>query len=251
MIENIEIAFAPELLGVSNKAAQIVDFIWTIHNIGGTVPVNALSEQFEKTDEYVSILSKAGIIRYSLGGFISKDHRKESVSVHISEDFDKMLASGVKRKEFENALFRNYGDKLVPFCRSELTEPLAAMLTSVIFFATPDKPVFVNTVVRKAAKVCIRRYVECKDMLDYYLHKFLGLVTFETGSMINLSVRSKQRVRAFPKIWEMYMRVPPEKPKEEKAEEIKITKPEPRRVVSGKVSEQEKKLRGYFPWLKL
>jgi hypothetical protein len=249
MIEIIEKAFAPELLGVSSKASKIVDFIWTIHNIGGTVPVNALSEQFSRTDEYVSVLSKAGIIRYSMGGFISKGQRKESVSVYISEDFHKLLASGIKRKEFENVLFRNYGERLVPFCRSDLTEPLAAMLTSVIFFATPDKPVFVNTVVRKAAKICIKRYVECTDMLDYYLHKFLGLVAFETGSMINLSVRSKQRVRAFPKIWEMYMRVPPEKPKEAREEEIR--KPEPRRVVSSRVSEQEKKLRGYFPWLKL
>ena len=179
----------------------------------------------------MSVLSKAGIIRYSLGGFISKDHRKESVSVYISEDFDKLLASGIKRKEFENVLFRNYGDRLVPFCRSDLTEPLAAMLTSIIFYATPDKPVFVNTVVRKAAKVCIKRYVECKDMLDYYLHKFLGLVTFDTGSLINLSVRSKQRVRAFPKIWAMYTRVPAEKPKEAEKEEMKIEKPEPRRAV--------------------
>ena len=50
MIELIEKAFALELLSVSSKASQIVDFIWTVHNIGGTVPVNALAEQFPKTE---------------------------------------------------------------------------------------------------------------------------------------------------------------------------------------------------------
>ena len=44
-------------------------------------------------------------------------------------------------------------------------------------------------------------------------------------------------------------KAPKSKPKEAREEEIR--KPEPRRVVSSKVSEQEKKLRGYFPWLKL
>jgi hypothetical protein len=246
MIEIVERAFAQELLGVSSKASRLADFIWTVFNIGGTVPVNALKEQFAEADEYVSVLSKAGIIRYSLGGFINKNQRKESISVFVSEEFSKMLRAGIKRKEFENILYRQYGEKIMPHCRSELTEPLAAMLTSVIYYATPHKPVFVNTVVRKAAKVCMKRQVECKDLLDYYLHKFLGLVMFETGSTINLSVRSKQRARSYPRIWDMYVRLPKEKPAEEE-----IKKPEERKVISTKVSEQEKKLRGYFPWLKL
>jgi len=246
MLEIIESAFAQELLSVSSKASQLADFIWTVFNIGGTVPVNALSDQFDHAGEHVDVLAKTGIIRYSLGGFINKSQRKESISVFISEDLAKMLVPGIKRKDFENILFRNYGDRLMPYCRSELTEPLAVMLTSVLFYATPDSPVFVNTVIRKGVKVCMLSYVECKDILDYYMHKFLGLVTFETGSMINLSVRSKQRARAYPKIWEMYLKAHKEKPREE---EMKM--PEEKRVVPSKVSEQEKRLRGYFPWLKL
>jgi hypothetical protein len=247
MFEIVEKAFAPELLGVSNKASKIADFVWTVFKIGGTVPVSTLSGQFEKAGEYVDILSKAGIVRYSLGGFINKEHRKESVSVYLGEDFVKMLSPSIKRKEFEVVLYRNFGGKLMPYCRSDLTEPLAIMLTSVIFYATPQKPVFVNTVVRKAAKVCLKRHVECKDLLDYYLHKFLGLIAFETGSTINLSVRSKQRAREYPKIWDMYVKEPKEKPKGDE-----IDKPQEKRPVqSNKVSEQEKRLRGYFPWLKL
>lgn len=247
MLEIIEKAFAPELLSVSSKASELTDFIWTVFKIGGTVPVNTLSEQFEKAGEYVEVLSKAGILRYSLGGFINKNQRKESISVFVSEDFSSLLPKGVRRKEFEYKLYSKYGEKLMAFCRTDLTEPLAVMLTSVIFFATPSKPVFVNMVVRKGAKVCLKRYVECKDLLDYYLHKFLGLVTFESGSTINLSVRSKQRVRAYPKVWEMYVRQYKEKPKEE---ELKSPIVE-RRAPPSKVSEEEKKLRGYFPWLKL
>lgn len=246
MIETIEKAFASELLGVSPKANRLADFTWNVYNIGGTVPVNALTGQFDKTDEYVSILSKAGIMRYSFGGFINKGSRKESISVYVSEDFLNALSPGIKRKEFENVLFRNFGDRLMPYCRSDLTKPLAVMLTSLVFFATPDKPVFLNTVVRKASKVCMKGYVECKDMLEYYLHRFLGLVTFETGSMINLSVRSKQRVREYPKIWETYLKEHKEKPAEEMEKP-----PEPKSAVPSMVSEQEKKLRGYFPWLKL
>ncbi len=247
MLEIIEKAFAPELLSVSSKASRLSDFIWTVFRIGGTVPVNTLSEQFEKAGEYVEVLSKAGILRYSLGGFINKSQRKESISVFVSEDFTGQLSRGSRRKEFEDKLFRMYGDKLIGFCRTDLTEPLAVMLTSVIFFATPNKPIFVNMVVRKGAKVCLKTHVECKDLLDYYLHKFLGLIAFESGSTINLSVRSKQRVRAYPKIWEMYIREYKEKPKEEELRSPVVE----RRPPPTKVSEEEKKLRGYFPWLKL
>ena len=80
MLEIIEKAFAPELLGVSSKATGLSDFIWTVFKIGGTVPVHTLDEQFEKAGEFVEILSKAGILRYSLGGFINKNQRKESIS---------------------------------------------------------------------------------------------------------------------------------------------------------------------------
>ncbi|MBN2330284.1 MAG: hypothetical protein JXC85_00555 [Candidatus Aenigmarchaeota archaeon] len=247
MIELVEKAFSSELLSVSSKASKLMDFIWTVYKIGGSVPMNTLQEQFDKADEYVEVLSKAGIMRYSLGGFINKSQRKESISVYVSEDFSGILPKGIRRREFEEKLFGKYGERLIGSCRTDLTEPLAVMLTSIIFFAAPNKPVFVNMVVRKGAKVCLKTYVECKDLLDYYLHRFLGLVMFESGSTINLTVRSKQRVRAYPKIWEMYIREYKEKPK---VEELKSPMVE-RRPVPGKVSEQEKKLRGYFPWLKL
>jgi len=243
MIEVIEDAFAPELLSVSHKARKLADLAWTACRIGGVVPISALSGHTEKAEDSVSILSRAGIVRYSLGGFINRDQKRESLSIIISDDLAGMLPADVKRKEFDDVLFRNYGTRLMPYCRSELTEPLAIMMTSLIFYATPDKPAFVNTVVRKASKICAKNYVECSNLLEFYLHRFLGLVEFETGSMINLSVRSKQRVRMHPKIWEIYARAP-------KESQDGMKKPEHKPPPSDRLMDQERKLRGYFPWLK-
>ncbi len=249
MLEQIEKAFAPELLSVSNKASQLVDFAWAVCNIGGAIPLSALETQFPKAEEYVSILSKAGIMRYAMGGFINRDQKKQSLSISLSESLLALHSKGIRRKEFENIIFRDYGDKLISSCRSGLTEPLSVMLTSIIFYATPEKPAFSNTIVRKASKVAMKTHVECQNILDYYLNRFLGLATLETGSLINLSVRSKQRVRMYPKIWGMYVR-PYQEKREEPARNTftqQVVKPAP----SDKMSEQEKKLRGYFPWLKL
>lgn len=252
MLDLIEKAFAHELLLVSHKAAKLMDFVWTIKNIGGVVPITAIQQQFENADEMVEALSKAGVLRYAMGGFINRDQKKQSISVTVNEDILASLPKDYRRKDFENAVYRNHGDKIMPNCRSDLTEPLAVMLTSIIFFANIDKPVFSNTIVRRAAKVCMRSHLECQNILDYYLHRFLGLVTFETGSLVNLSVRSKQRVRMFPKIWEMYARAYQEKPKPEEVRPRLVPQiTRPTATPTTKASEQEKKLKGHFPWLKL
>ncbi len=251
MLEVIERAFSQELLSVSHKAGKLTDFAWTISNIGGAVPIGAVEEQFPDAEEYVSALSKAGILRYSMGGFINRDQKKQSLSVSLSEDLSGLSRGRVRRKEFENILYRNHGEKLLPSCRTGLTEPLAMMLTSVIFYATPEKPVFSNTIVRRAAKMSLKSHVECQLILDYYLHKFLGLVTFESGSLINLSVRSKQRARMYPKLWELYTRPYTEKPRDMLPESPPPAPLVQQRAPTTKAGEQEKKLRGYFPWLKL
>ncbi len=250
MLDLIEKAFAPELLSISQKANGLVEFAWTIYNIGGTIPVTALDKQFQKTENIVADLSKAGVLRYAMGGFINRDQKKLSLSVTLSEDLARQLPEKVSRKDFEKILFRDYGEKIIPLCRTDLTEPLAAMITSIIFYATPERPAFSNTIVRRSAKVSLKTHLECQNILEYYLHRFLGLVTFETGSLINLSVRSKQRARAYPKIWEMYVRPFREKEKNEEPVPKVFTSP-PRTPSTDKESEQEKKLKGYFPWLKL
>ena len=251
MLEQIEKAFAPELLSVSHKATKLMDFAWAVCNIGGAMPISAVQTQFTNAEEYVSILSKAGVMRYAMGGFINRDQKKQSLSISLSENMLGLPSKGVKRKEFETMVFRDHGDKLISHCRSDLTEPLSVMLTSIIFYATPDKPAFANSVVRKAAKVSMKTHVECQNILEYYLHRFLGLITFETGSLLNLSVRSQQRVRNYPKLWETYVR--PYQDREKPKEEV-IKRPSPvveTRPPPTKASEQEKRIKAYFPWLKL
>jgi hypothetical protein len=250
MLEMVEKAFAPELLSVSSKAAMLVDFAWTIRNIGGAVPINVVEGQFPKAEDYVSALSKAGVLRYAMGGFINREQRKQSLSISLNEPLLRISSPGIRRKEFENALFRNHRDRMIENCRTGLTEPLVVMLTSILFYATPERPVFSNTIVRRTAKVSMKTHFECQNILDYYLYRFLGLVTIESGSLINLSVRSVQRVRMYPKLWDMYVRTYQEKPKEVEVIRSPVSV-SPARPTTGKANEQEKRLRGYFPWLKL
>jgi hypothetical protein len=249
MLDVVEKAFAPELLSVSSRAAGFVDFAWTVYRIGGAVPVGILGQQFAKAEDMVSVLSKAGVLRYAMGGFINRDQKKLSLSVTLSEDLARQLPDGVRRKDFENILYRSFGDRMIPFSRTDLTEPLAIMLTSIIFYATPERPAFSNTIVRRTAKVSMKDHMHCQNMLDYYLSRFLGLVSYETGSLINLSVRSRQRVRANPKIWELYVK--PYQAKEEKEHDSPPEFQLPPVQPTTKASEQERKLKGYFPWMKL
>ncbi|UCD03332.1 MAG: hypothetical protein JSV63_01705 [Candidatus Aenigmatarchaeota archaeon] len=251
MLDLIEKAFAKELLSVSQKADEVVEFAWTIYNIGGNIPVTALGGQFQDAETTVADLSKAGILRYAMGGFINRDQKKLSLSVTLSEDLARQLPQHASRKDFEGILFRDYGEKIIPVCRTNLTEALAAMLTSIIFYATPERAAFANTIVRRAANVSLKTHLDCQNILEYYLHRFLGLVTFETGSLLNLSVRSKQRVRMYPKIWDIYVRPFQEKEREEEPVPRVFEPQAARPAPTDKESEQEKKLRGYFPWLKL
>ena len=245
MLEFVERAFAPELLRVSPYANDLVDFLWTVYNMGGNISTHVLFEQFPLANDYITPLSKAGLVRYALGGFMNKNLKKESIIVSIDGDFEKVAAGQTNRKDFEDLVFRNYGEKLIPHCRSVLTEPLAIMLTSVIYYATPSTPVFVNKVVRRAARMSMKSQIQCRDWLDYYLHRFLGLVAFETVSMVNLSVRSKQRIMNYQKVWELYSTEHKDKIKDEpKADE-------PKKLSSIVTSEQERKLKSYFPWMKL
>ncbi|MCD6496669.1 MAG: hypothetical protein J7K54_05340 [Candidatus Aenigmarchaeota archaeon] len=249
MIELVEKAFAQELLSVSSKASKFVDFAWTVYKIGGAVPVSVLGEQFKEAEEKVTALSKAGILRYAMGGFINRNHKKLSLSVTISEDLARQLPRDVKRKEFENIIFRNHGDKIIQSSRTGLTEPLAVMLTSILFYATPERPAFANTIVRRASKISLKTHMECQNILEYYLHRFLGLVSFETGSLLNLSVRSKQRIRMYPKLWELYARPYQERPKEEVTQRPITAFRQTASAQTTKASEQEKRLKGYFPWM--
>ncbi len=248
MLQTVERAFAPELLSVSHRAGRLADFSWAVSSIGEAVPVKVISGQFPDAEELVTVLSKSGVLRYALGGFINRDQRKLSLSVQLDPRLSALPGNGMRRKEFEAVLFREFGERLIPHCRTALTEPLAAMLTSVIFYATPGKPVFSNTIVTRASRTCIMTHSECQDMLDYYLHRFLGLVSMDSGSLVNLSVRSVQRAKAHPAIWEMYVKGRAERcvEKERTNAEAAAQKPPP-----PEMSYEERKLRSYFPWIKL
>jgi hypothetical protein len=250
MLETVERAFAPELLSVSHRAGRLTDFTWAIFSIGEAVPVKVISEQFPDAEDLVSVLAKSGVLRYALGGFINRDQKKLSLSVQLSEPLLTLSRTGMKRKDFEAVLYREFGGRLAPHCRTALTEPLSAMLTSVIFYASPEKPVFSSMVVKRAAKVCLMTHSDCQDMLDFYLHRFLGLVSMESGSLVNLSVRSRQRAMAHARIWEMYVKEHEEKPKAQIPVQVKL-QAQAQRPLPTPMSDQERKVRSYFPWIKL
>jgi predicted hydrolase (HD superfamily) len=48
----------------------------------------------------VTTLSKAGVLRYALGGFINRDQKKLSLSVQLSEPLLSLSRGGMKRKDF-------------------------------------------------------------------------------------------------------------------------------------------------------
>ena len=249
MLEMVESAFREDLLSVSPKASRLADFAWLLYSIGGPVPVKAVSGHFDRPDDCIEILTKTGILRYALGGFMDGEQKRESFSLLLADDLASRLPAGITRKDFQNFLVREYGDRMMPYCRSPLTEQLSVMLTSIVYYATPARPVAAELVLKRAGKVSMKTYEECRDVMDYYMTRLLGLVTPEAGAAVNLSAKSQHRIMAFPKIWELYIREPQDRIMNGNG--VETGKQEPPNHMSKKISEQEKKLRGYFPWLRL
>lgn len=242
MINVVERVFARDLLRVSPDANKLLDFTWKIRKIRGFVTLQFLSQNFEDAEEILAFLSRVGIVTWSGIGIVKGEIKKDSVNVSFSEDFEKLLSKVKNKKSFGDLLFERYGEKLIPYCTTDLTQSLATMLTAMVYYATPEKPVFVNKIMRQTIKAMFKSFVECKEILDHYLCNFLGLVEFKNPSLINLTSKGKDKLKAVPELWLAYQK--------EHTEDMPMEKLPPRIQIVDTDRESLKKLKTYFPWLK-
>lgn len=238
MLDLVEETFAEYLLKISYPMDQLIDFAWTIYKIGGQSPMRSLSH-FRETQDKVDTLSKTGIISWATSG-VGKEFDMKSISVSLTEDFAEIINRGISRSEFKRFLFEKYGKDLIRFCKSELTKAAVYMLAFVIKYASPGRPVLSNTVVRQVSSIGMKSFGEGMDIVNYWLHKFLGLLKVD-GSFVNLSEKSLGLIKENPYLWKVYNVEYREKTGPEPE------KPKPKAPGTDKL---ERSLRGHFPWLK-
>jgi hypothetical protein len=86
---------------------------------------------------------------------------------------------------------------------------LSTVMAAIITYATPEEPAFLNKVIRAAGEdaggnVTTESLNQSKDILEYYLHKYLDLVQPVGSFAVNLSGKAVQIVARNPELSGVY-----------------------------------------------
>lgn len=255
-LRKVEAAFVEDLLKLSPRASDYVDILWILHKIGTIVPIKFVTFQLE-TDEDVKnkikFLSETRLIVWHAFG-TSGEVEDANIFLSLDKDFANFVIDKepLTKDMFAALTFEYAGQKLIGFCRNELTDFITAMLFLIIKYATPEKPTFVGRIVRELNRSWGVSPLECKEVLNYYVDRLLGLVKIEDGILINLSRKAVKRISKDEEILKAYEEEykPEVIEKEEKAVEKPIEKPVAK-YYSEEEEERLRKLRQQFPWMGL
>jgi hypothetical protein len=91
----------------------------------------------------------------------------------------------------------------------ELMKRLSTVLSAVIAYASPEEPAFLNKVYRAvgqdiSGEVTPESLTQAKELLEYYLYKYLGLVQPIGSFAVNLSVKAAEVVGKNPELLDAY-----------------------------------------------
>ncbi|MBI3412495.1 MAG: hypothetical protein HY051_00245 [Candidatus Aenigmarchaeota archaeon] len=253
-LRRVEAVFAEDLLKLSPRALGYIDILWALHKIGAVVPMKFVTFQLEvdeAIENKIMFLSEMKLIVWHALGTLGKN---KDTNVFLS--LDKQFANFIIDKEpltkdmFAELTFGYAGQKLIGFCRNKLTDFITTVLSLIIRYATPEKPAFVGRIYRESTRTWNAPPIECKEILNYYLNRFLGLIKIEDGIMINLSEKAVKRISNDEEVFKAYQEE--YKPEAVEKEEKPVEKPTEKPVIKYYSKEEEgrlRKLRQYFPWV--
>lgn len=252
MREKVESVFAEDLLELSPKALEYVEILWMVHNMSLPVPLKFISfhlGQYQpwEIENKIKIMSESGLITWFGGGELNSDSLGKSLidaeSSKIFVTLDNKLKSLLAEKNpsdkdaFKNIVFNYAGKRIMFYCRNKLIDFLVTALQMIILDAEPKKPVFMGKLIRDLYSIWKISPYEIKQILYYYMHKFLGLVEIEDGIFIKLSEKAIKKMEKDNELFKIYTK--------EYRPEIKIEPPSTP-IWSG---EELKKIREQFPWV--
>ncbi len=204
--ETTEKAFLGEFIRLSPKINELSEILWFVFRMGGSVSNNIITPRFPDANGDIKNLVDMGILREMEAGndkvvaftekFETKLINKNLNEISVTDIFDTLVEG------YSKDMGKRY--KL-----DELIKKLSTVIASVINYATPEEPAFLNRVFRSVSEytggdVTPESLNQSKELLEYYLFKYLGLVQPVGSFAVNLSARAAQVVAKNPDLLEAY-----------------------------------------------
>lgn len=211
LVDITERAFLGEFIKLSPKVNELSEILWFIFRMGGSVTRGVITPRFPDADVDIRNMVEMGILREMESG-------KDRV-ITFSDGFEGRLIT----KNLSDITVNDIFDMLVDiypkemgrrYRLTELMKNLSSVMAAVITYATPDEPAFLNKVFRavgeEKAEVTPESLNQAKEMLEYYLNKYLGLVQPVGSFAVNLSGKAAQLVAKSPELSSVYKSRPAE-----------------------------------------
>ena len=196
IIDTTEKAFLGEFIRLSPKINELSEILWFVFRMGGSVSNNIITPRFPDANGDVTNLVEMGILKEMTAG-------NEKV-VAFSEKFEEKLINknlnDITVTDIFDTLVEGYSKEMGKrYKLNELMKRLSTVIASVINHATPEQPAFLNKVFRSVSEemggeVTPESINQAKELLEYYLFKYLGLVQPVGSFAVNLSARATQIV---------------------------------------------------------
>jgi hypothetical protein len=220
ILEPTERAFLGEFIRLSPKINELSEILWFVFRMGGSVSINIITPRFPDAGQDLQNLVGMGILKEMDAGnekfvafserFESKLFNKNLSDISVSDIFDSLVDG------YSKDLGKRY--KL-----EELIKKLSTVLAAVITYATPEEPAFLNRIFRAVSEdlsgeVTPASLNQAKELLEYYLFKYLGLVQPVGSFAVNLSARAAEVVSKNQELLEAYKSRPKGSPTVKKPE---------------------------------
>lgn len=206
IIETAEKAFLGEFIRLSPKINELSEILWFVFRMGGSISNNIITPRFPEAEGDVRNLVEMGILKEMATG-------NEKV-VAFSEKFETKLINknlnDITVTDIFDTLVDGYSKEMGKrYKLNELMKRLSTVMASVIDHATPEQPAFLNKVFRSVSEelggeVTPESLNQAKELLEYYLFKYLGLVQPVGSFAVNLSARATQIVAKNNELLEVY-----------------------------------------------
>jgi hypothetical protein len=202
LVDLTEKAFLGEFIKLSPKVNELSEILWFVFRMGGSVTRGIITPRFPEADGDIRNLVEMGVLREMdagrdrivafSDGFEGRLLNKNLSEITVNDIFDILVES------YSKEMGRRY--KL-----TDLMKRLSTVMAAIITNATPEEPAFLNKVLRAAGEdaggnVTPEALNQSKDILEYYLHKYLDLVQPVGSFAVNLSGKASQIVARNPEL---------------------------------------------------
>ena len=220
IIETTEKAFMGKFIRLSPKINELSEILWFVFRMGGSVSTNIITPRFPDAKGDLQNLVEMDILREMSAG-------TEKV-VTFSEKFESRLLnknlSDISVTDIFDTLVESYSKDLGKrYKLDELIKRLSTVLAAVVNCSTPEEPAFLNRVYREASQqisgeITSESLNQAKELLEYYLYKYLGLVQPVGSFAVNLSNKAADVVGRNQNLLEYYKSKSRDSPPQKKPE---------------------------------